>query len=146
MTKHNNEEPLSIASQLGAEVDLCSTEPLFDIDQHGDWSYLASPLPTKFAKLFASVLHCIDNEYFLITPVEKVKVSVETHAIFIVDYEPLANNGLTLISSIGTEHQIADIKAVKLLENTIEVPIERGIIACLGRACYYRYINQFVID
>lgn len=139
-------KPISIAGQLGAEIDLCSDKPLFDINAQGEWSYLASPLPIKFAKLFASVLHCIDNEYFLITPVEKVKVNVMSNAIIIVDYDVVTNHGIKLISSIGTVHDIADISEIVLSENKIEVRIEHGITACLGRACYYRYISQFVIN
>ncbi|WP_227006686.1 DUF1285 domain-containing protein [Shewanella donghaensis] len=146
MPKMIKDIPLSIAEQLGSDVELCSNEALFDINAKGEWAYLSSPLPTKFAKLFASVLHCIDNEYYLITPVEKVKVNVVNNAIIIVDYIIAANNGLKLISSIGTEHDMADINMVVLSEEKIEMPIERGITACLGRACYYRYINQFVID
>ncbi|MCL1067967.1 DUF1285 domain-containing protein [Shewanella olleyana] len=147
-------EPINIAKQLGQlstkhsdnnGVELCSETPMLEINGEGEWFYLNSPLPAKFAKLFSSVLNCIDGEFFLITPVEKVKVLVKRHAIVLVDYE--ANeNGLTFISSIGTEHAIANTSAVNLLEDAIEIQIERGVIAGLGRACYYRYINQFVTD
>ncbi|WP_153913527.1 DUF1285 domain-containing protein [Shewanella sp. TC10] len=156
-------EPVNITKQLGQlptkdsenkGVDLCSEEPMFEIKGEGEWFYLNSPLPAKFAKLFASVLNYIDGEYFLITPVEKVKVQVKRHAIVLVDYDftkGFSNNGdnqdgLTFISSIGTEHAIANTSAVNLLEDAIEIQIERGVIAGLGRACYYRYINQFVTD
>ncbi|WP_299569434.1 DUF1285 domain-containing protein [uncultured Shewanella sp.] len=148
-------EPINIAKQLGQlsiahsnnnEVELCSETPMFDINGEGDWFYLNSPLPAKFAKLFSSVLNYIDGEYFLITPVEKVKVLVKRHAIVLVDYDINNQDGITFISSIGTEYAIANISAVILLDDAIEIEIERGVKAGLGRACYYRYINQFVTD
>ncbi|WP_119968596.1 DUF1285 domain-containing protein [Shewanella japonica] len=150
-------DPINIAEQLGqlspnndesqqSSTPLCSDEPLFNINMQGEWTYLGSPLPKKFAKLFASVLNGIDGKYFLITPVEKVQVTVERHAFVIVDYIENDDNSLSLISSIGTEHIINNPSLVRLLEDAIEFPVERGVIAGLGRACYYRYINQFVTD
>lgn len=38
-------------------TELCSEVALFRIQLSGDWLYQGSPLPTKFAKLFASILH-----------------------------------------------------------------------------------------
>ena len=49
-------------SALTTVAPLCSDIPLFDINALGDWTYLGTSLPAKFAKLFASILHCIDDE------------------------------------------------------------------------------------
>ncbi len=146
LTQSKTQTHLHSKSNIDESAPLCSETPMFDINSEGEWLYLDSPLPAKFAKLFASVLNCINGEYFLITPVEKVKVTVKRHAIVLVDYQLDDKDGLTFISSIGTEHAIANISEVALLEDAIEINIERGVKAGLGRACYYRYINQFVTD
>lgn len=123
---------------------LCSEVALFRIQLSGDWIYQDSPLLTKFAKLFASILHGIDGEHFLITPVEKVRVEVDDAPLVIVDY--VKNDtapSLTLKSSIGTEHHIADFNRLMLTDFGIYLPLERGLWGKLSRACYYNFVNEF---
>ncbi|MGI2064790.1 DUF1285 domain-containing protein [Shewanella sp. MF08487] len=123
---------------------LCSEVPLFNINALGDWTYLGTSLPTKFAKLFASILHCVECEYFLITPVEKVRVQVEDVPLLIIDFEPLKLNTLLDVrTSIETEHHRIDIKKMKLTNDSIYLPLERGLWGKLGRACYYNFVNEF---
>ena len=48
------------------------------IGRDGRWSYLGSPIGReKLVQLFASVLKREDDRYFLVTPVEKVGITVE---------------------------------------------------------------------
>ncbi|ASF14096.1 MULTISPECIES: DUF1285 domain-containing protein [Shewanella] len=123
---------------------LCSEVALFRIQLSGDWIYQDSPLPTKFAKLFASILHGIDGEHFLITPVEKVRVEVDDAPLVIVDYmKDETTSGLTLHSSIGTEHSLATLNRLKLTDFGIYLPLERGLWGKLSRACYYNFVNEF---
>ncbi|MEL4272422.1 DUF1285 domain-containing protein [Shewanella xiamenensis] len=123
---------------------LCSEVALFCIQLSGDWLYQGSPLPTKFAKLFASILHGIDGEHFLITPVEKVRVEVDDAPLLIVDYmKDETASGLTLHSSIGTEHSLSTLNRLKLTDFGIYLPLERGLWGKLSRACYYNFVNEF---
>ncbi|ABI38671.1 protein of unknown function DUF1285 [Shewanella sp. MR-4] len=129
---------------LTRPTELCSEVPLFHIQLSGEWLYQGSPLPTKFAKLFASILHDIDGEHFLITPVEKVRLEVEDAPLVIVDY--LKNEtapGFMLKTSIGTEHHIADFNRLRLTDFGIYLPLERGLWGKLSRACYYNFVNEF---
>lgn len=129
---------------LAQQTELCSQTTLFCIQLSGYWIYQGSPLPTKFAKLFASILHGIDGEHFLITPVEKVRVEVDDAPLVIVDY--VKNDtapSLTLKSSIGTEHHIADFNRLMLTDFGIYLPLERGLWGKLSRACYYNFVNEF---
>ncbi|MCT8986804.1 DUF1285 domain-containing protein [Shewanella phaeophyticola] len=126
-------------------VALCSDDVLFHIQANGDWLYLNSPLPAKFAALFSSILHCIDNEYFLITPVEKVNVSVEQHPLIMVDYQHNTEpTQLTFSSSIGTQLPPVNIADITVTDDGIYVPLTRGLTGMLNRACYYRYINEYI--
>ena len=129
---------------------LCSEDVLFHIQANGDWLYLNSPLPPKFAALFSSILHCIDNEYYLITPVEKVKVSVDSYPLSLVDYEssstiePPYDTQLSFTSSIGTQLQAVNLTDVIVTDDGIYAPLVRGLVGQLNRACYYRYINEYL--
>ncbi|GGP73643.1 DUF1285 domain-containing protein [Shewanella ulleungensis] len=129
---------------------LCSEDVLFHILSSGDWLYLNSPLPSKFAALFSRILHCIDNEYYLITPVEKVRVTVDNYPLILVDYEtrstinPPHNTQLIFTSSIGTELPVVNIADVIVTDDGIYAPLTRGLVGQLNRACYYRYINEYL--
>lgn len=48
------------------------------IKHDGSWFYMGSPIGrAALVKLFASVLKCEDEQYFLVTPVEKVGIKVD---------------------------------------------------------------------
>jgi len=141
----NNTDADGELAKLTNGVLLCSEEPLFNISSQGDWYYRGEQLPKKFARLFSSILHCIDGQYYLITPVEKLPVTVAEAAIIIVDYEQKETSFL-LDSALETQHQVESVKAFELHDEGIFFELERGLKAKLGRACYYRFINEFMIS
>ncbi|MDX1525438.1 MAG: DUF1285 domain-containing protein [Pseudidiomarina maritima] len=54
----------------------CGELPML-IDEHGQWHYSGSPIQrAALVKLFASVLVKEGDDYFLVTPAEKVKITV----------------------------------------------------------------------
>jgi uncharacterized protein len=133
---------------LPENVPLCddlTQAPLFDIDGEGNWQYLTSPLPAKFAKLFASILYCLEGQHYLITPVEKLRVSVAVTPLVMVDYELGEEDKLNFISSIGVEYSVIN-RDVEVNDDGIYLALGRGLTARLGRACYYRYINEFIVN
>ncbi|MGL4448499.1 MAG: DUF1285 domain-containing protein [Shewanella sp.] len=119
-------------------------EPLFAIHASGQWYYQGAPLPTRFAKLFASILHCIDGDHFLITPVETIQVAVVDVPLLIVAVAADSSaSAITLTSSLGTEHVITDLSQMLVTDFGISVPLARGLWGKLNRACYYRFVNEF---
>ncbi|MBB1270384.1 DUF1285 domain-containing protein [Shewanella sp. SR44-3] len=146
----SNQGEQALRQFLPENVPLCddiTKAPLFDIDAEGNWLYLASPLPAKFAKLFASILYCIDEQHYLITPVEKLRVSVAATPLVMVDYQLLAgssDNNINFISSIGVEYSVINTD-IEVNDDGIYLALGRGLTARLGRACYYRYINEFIL-
>lgn len=143
MTEVDSNAELALQNMIQG-IPLCSETALFSIDSQGHWRYLDSPLPSKFARLFYSILHCVDDEYFLITPVEKVRVDVTRVPLFIVDYESNDNGGLTLTSAISTQHENIQVADFIIGEQDISLVLKNGLRAELGRACYYRFIEEFV--
>lgn len=132
-------------AKLTKGAPLCSEEPLFNISTQGDWYYRGERLPNKFARLFLSILHCIEGQYYLITPAEKLRVMVADVALIIVGYEQ-KEDAFLLDSALETQHKVENVKAFELNDEGIFLELERGLKAKLGRACYYRFINQFLIS
>lgn len=140
----NKPDSESILKGFTLRQDLCDEQVLFKIDSEGHWFYQGSPLPTKFARLFCSILYFQERQYFLITPVEKVKVEVEQEPIKIVDYKVLENGQVQMTTSLETISTIDSIEALHIYEDKITCRIERDLTASLNRACYYRYIEEFI--
>ncbi|WP_299807029.1 DUF1285 domain-containing protein [uncultured Shewanella sp.] len=131
-------------SSLTQNTPLCTEEAIFEINANGDWFYRGGKLPLKFSKLFASILNRIGEEYFLITPVEKLRVAVLQQALMIVDYQCETDASFTLKSSIDTEHTISSFEQFVIGEDSVTLPLERGVEARLNRACFYRFIDEFI--
>jgi Uncharacterized protein conserved in bacteria len=61
------------------------------IDEHGQWHYQGSPIKReRLVKLFASVLVHEYGDYFLVTPAEKVKISVADVPFMVVTWTQIA--------------------------------------------------------
>ncbi|AQS35734.1 Protein of unknown function (DUF1285) [Shewanella psychrophila] len=146
-TENSKVEGVDIAlKQLRQGNALCMETVLFHIDNQGQWFYQNESLPTKFARLFSSILHCIEQEYFLITPVEKLKVSVESVPLIIVDYQALESGSFELVTSLETQFDIEGINSFTIVEDGVFVELSNGLAAKLGRACYYRFVEEYVLE
>ncbi|MGB0895104.1 MAG: DUF1285 domain-containing protein [Parashewanella sp.] len=139
----NSDSPLA-KFRTEHNVELCSEQELFHIDAQGQWFYQQSQLPNKFAKLFSQILQLEGDQYFLVTPVEKVKVTVKNVPFNIVDFNELASGAIELTSSIGTVHQLNNVEAFVVHESAITCVVERELSANLNRACYYRFIEKYL--
>jgi hypothetical protein len=98
-----------ISSQNAALPPVDKWNPDFcgDIDiqikHDGTWFYMGTPIGRKpLVKLFASVLKREDNDYFLVTPVEKVGIQVED-APFIITQWQIENGKLALTTNTGSD-------------------------------------------
>ena len=120
-------------------------EALFFIDASGQWFYQNSPLPTKFAQLFYSILYFVERVYFLITPVEKVKVSVEAFPVIIIDYEQSPIGTFQVRDQFDFTFNLESISDFTITDDTISCRLERGLTGKLNRSCYYRFINECLL-
>lgn len=58
------------------------------IARDGTWFYLGTPIGRfELVKLFSSILKREDGKYFLVTPVEKVGITVDDAPFVAVDFE-----------------------------------------------------------
>ncbi|WP_100642376.1 DUF1285 domain-containing protein [Alteromonas facilis] len=59
-----------------------------NIARNGQWFYMKSPIGRKaLVRLFSTIIKREDDEYFLVTPVEKVRITVEDVPFVITEWE-----------------------------------------------------------
>jgi hypothetical protein len=114
------------------------------IKHDGTWFYMGTPIGRKaLVKLFASVLKRENDDYFLVTPVEKVGIQVEDVPFIITQWykenDKLAlttNTGLDLIVSSENPIQIfADKKTTAYLPYAL---VHRNLWARLHQNVFYQ--------
>lgn len=117
------------------------------IDRHGDWYYMDSKIQRpELVQLFASVLTRQQQEYFLLTPVEKVRIQVEDAAFFIVAVEQQRLGAeAVLISTTNLGQQVLiDAEYPLFLQAQQDgqlLPYQqlwRGLTAKFSRTAYYQ--------
>ena len=70
------------------------------IDREGRWFFMNSPIGRKrMIKLFSKVLRLdLDGEYYLVTPIEKIRVEVEERPFLVIDYQLTIEKNKQIIS------------------------------------------------
>ncbi|MEO6298649.1 MAG: DUF1285 domain-containing protein [Paracoccaceae bacterium] len=120
------------------------------IARDGTWFYLGTPIGrAPLVKLFASILKKEGDEYFLVTPVEKVRIKVDDAPLLAVDFtatgEGRAQN-LTFTTktedevAADAEHRIT-VKINESGEPSPYIHVRRGLNALIDRKSFYRLIE-----
>jgi uncharacterized protein len=123
------------------KLNLCGDIGL-KIGRDGTWYYQGSPIARKgLVKLFASVLRCEeDGRYYLVTPVEKVPIEVESLPFLAVEMQREGEGErqtLTFRTNVddivtaGPEHPLGFDHATPF------VLVRGGLRARLARPVYY---------
>ncbi|MBY0416877.1 MAG: DUF1285 domain-containing protein [Pararheinheimera sp.] len=120
------------------------------IDRHGDWFYLDSKIQRpELVQLFSSVLTRQQHEYFLLTPVEKVRIQVEDAAFVIVALERQLSGAdavLDATTNLG-EQVLIDAEHPLFLQVQSDgqllpyLKLWRGLTAKFSRAVYYQLVD-----
>jgi hypothetical protein len=121
-----------------------------EIREDGSWWHDGSPIRrSELVQLFASILRLEeDQQYYLVTPVEKVIVSVALHPLRIIDAEPLAGHSPeVLILTLNTGGQIPldqrhTLTPEPRAADAAYVTLDNGLTALFTRAAWYRLVNQ----
>ena len=121
-----------------------------DMDIHikadGQWCYMGSPIGRKpLVKLFASVLCIEGDEYFLKTPVEKVRIKVDDAPFVITSWQQHPSEHGTIISLqsnvddnfiLGSNHPL--LLPTSQQAAPLYVNIHRSMQASVHRNVYYQ--------
>lgn len=109
---NHNQDQVHWDPPLCGEIDLV-------IKYDGSWHYAGSPINRKpLIKLFASVLRKEQQQYLLVTPVEKVIIRVEDAPFIITQWNQLQGR-LYFTTSIDDEIQVGIDHPVELMNNNV---------------------------
>lgn len=121
------------------------------IKRDGTWFYEGTPIGRPgLVKLFASILWREGDDYFLVTPVEKVGITVEDAPFVAVDFENKGESDAQVlqfetnlgdIAIAGPEFPIRVVRDEETGEPSPYVLIRRNLEALIDRKSFYRLVD-----
>ena len=126
--------------------DLCEGVEM-KIDREGNWFYQGSIIGRdKLKILFSRILKLEEGKYFLVTPVEKIPVTVDLAPYMVVDYEVdldhkniILKTNLDLSIQLDKDHQL-ELKKIGD-EHIPFVHVRNNIEGFISRSVYYSLIE-----
>ncbi len=126
-----------------------------DLDIHiakdGSWSYLGSPINRfELVKLFSSILKKEEGKYYLVTPVEKVGITVEDAPFVAVDFDAAGTGAaqvLTFTTHVGDtavagpDHPIRIVIDPETEEPAPYILVRANLEARIDRKSFYRLVD-----
>jgi len=121
------------------------------IARDGTWFYLGTPIGRPaLVKLFSNILKLEDGKYFLVTPVEKVGITVDDAPFVAVDFSA---SGKGTAQSVRFETQVGDtvtasathplrvIRDAETDEPSPYIMVRDGLEALIDRKSFYRLVE-----
>lgn len=117
------------------------------IARNGLWFYLGTPIGRKeLVRLFAGIIRREGDDYFLVTPVEKVGIRVDDAPFLAVDVEAVPE-GLAFVTNVddrvvaGPDHPIRVERDPATGEPSPYVLIRANLWALIDRKSFYRLVD-----
>jgi uncharacterized protein len=120
----------------------------------GTWYHEGAPfVRDALVRLFATVLRKDADGYYLVTPVEKLKIDVEDAPFVAVDMEVRGRGTkaeLLFTTNVG-DHLVADAEHALLVEDHDGQPrpylhVRDGLRALISRTVFYRLVDQAIVE
>ncbi len=121
------------------------------IARDGTWFYLGTPIGRfELVKLFSSILKMEDGKYFLVTPVEKVGITVDDAPFVAVDFTARGEGTaqvLTFTTHVGDETVAGPDNPIRVErdpetgEPSPYVHVRAGLEALIDRKSFYRLVE-----
>ena len=115
------------------------------IKANGDWFYAGSIFKrVSLVKLLASVLKKEADNYFLVTPVEKIGISVEDAPFVLTQWHWQDDNKSTMVvtNNVGDEFTLDSAHPLTLNEEgELYVVVRRNLTAKVHRNVYYQWVD-----
>ncbi|SMX43746.1 DUF1285 domain-containing protein [Octadecabacter ascidiaceicola] len=117
------------------------------IARDGTWFYLGTPIGRlELVKLFSTIIRKDGDDYFLVTPVEKVGITVEDAPFVAVDFERVGDNlrfetNVGDFAVAGPEHPIRVVRDPETGEPSPYVLVRRNLDALIDRKSFYRLVD-----
>ena len=121
------------------------------IARDGTWFYLGTPIGRKpLVKLFSSIIRKDGDDYFLVTPVEKVGITVEDAPFVAIDFDvdaPGPDQTLTFHTQVddtataGPDNPIRVVRDAETGEPSPYILIRANLEALIDRKSFYRMVD-----
>ena len=121
------------------------------IARDGTWFYLGTPIGRfELVRLFSSILKLEDGKYFLVTPVEKVGITVDDAPFVAVDFRVDGTGAEQVLSfethvgdqtRAGAENPIRVVRDPDSGEPSPYVHVRAGLEALIDRKSFYRLVD-----
>lgn len=121
------------------------------IARDGTWFYLGTPIGRpELVRLFSTILRRDGDDYFLVTPVEKVGITVDDAPFLAVDFEvsdPGPDQVLTFLTNVadraeaGPNHPIRVERDPETGEPAPYVLVRDRLEALIDRKSFYRLVE-----
>ncbi len=121
------------------------------IARDGTWFYLGTPIGRpEMVRLFSTILRRDGDDYFLVTPVEKVGITVDDAPFVAIDFEVSGvarAQSLTFETSVGDfatagpDHPIRMVRDVETGEPSPYILIRANLEALIDRKSFYRLVE-----
>lgn len=118
------------------------------IARDGTWYYLGTPIGrAPLVRLFSSILKREGDRYFLVTPVEKVGITVDDAPFVAVDFTVEGTGPgqrLSFLTQVGdtvtagAEHPVRVVHDPESGEPSPYIHVRRGLEALIDRKSFYR--------
>ena len=127
-----------------------------DIDMHilrnGKWTYMGSEIKRPaMIKLFSNIVRLDeDGHYYLVTPVEKVRIKVDDVPFVAVSMKKIKEEGVNCLSfttNVQDEVTLSKENPIEIVINDNDEPspyitIRKNLKALISRSVYYDLINM----
>ncbi|MBV7395123.1 DUF1285 domain-containing protein [Mameliella sediminis] len=121
------------------------------IARDGTWFYLGTPIGRfELVRLFSSILRKDGDDYFLVTPVEKVGIIVEDAPFVAVDFEVEGQGESQVLTfethvgdfaPAGPDHPIRVVRDPESGEPSPYVLVRANLEALIDRKSFYRLVD-----
>ena len=136
-------------------VDKWNPEFCGDLDMRiardGTWFYLGTPIGRpKMVRLFSTILRKDGDDYFLVTPVEKVGITVDDAPFVAIDFEVAGTDQeqtLTFLTNVGDSTVAGPDAPIRVVrdpdtgEPSPYVIIRANLEALIDRKSFYRLVE-----
>lgn len=136
-------------------VHLWNPEFCGDLDiriaRDGTWFYLGTPIGRKeLVRLFSTILRKDEDQYFLVTPVEKVGITVDDAPFVAIDFELSAAGDVQSLvfetnvgdfTTAGPDNPIRVERDPTTGEPSPYVHVRAGLEALIDRKSFYRLVD-----
>lgn len=121
------------------------------IARDGTWFYLGTPIGRfELVKLFSSILRKDGDKYFLVTPAEKVGITVEDAPFVAVDFTVTGegiDQKLLFETHVGDFSYANAENPIRIIQNPVTgepspyIHIRNGLEALIDRKSFYRLVD-----